>query len=195
MNKLQTNKRVQLVLLILVSTGLAVGIWAGLIDPQRRTIEGKKNVIQVAEKARGVGNVDAAFLQKSRDDVAAVQGRLQDLETNMAFGDVYRWVIRTFSENPEPGIEIFQIDPPRVIDNIIAPKVPYGGRAFTITGSAYYNDFGRYLANLENKYPHMRLEHLELEPRHPGDSTAEDGEKLNFKMEVFMLTKPTPTNL
>ena len=71
------------------------------------------------------------------------------------------------------------------------------GRAFNVRGTAYYHDFGRFVADFENTYPYMRIQNIDLEPAGASASTstgpagnAEDGERLAFKMEVITLVNP-----
>ncbi|WP_310582835.1 hypothetical protein [Deinococcus sp.] len=57
-------------------------------------------------------------------------------------------------------------------------------------GSAHYQDFGRFLADFENNFPCIRVQNIELDP--VGAIAGSDHrEKLNFKMELVTLVRPT----
>jgi hypothetical protein len=197
MNKLSKSKRNRLMQVLLGTVVLGVAIWMQLIKPEQTALREKKNLMQAADQARETtGRQHTAFLEKSQAEVTAAQEKLERLEKAMAYGDVYRWAIRTFSATTgDWEIENVQIDPPKPGEAPILPKVPYSSRVFSITGSAYYHDFGKYLADLENSLPHIRLQKLELEPLHVGDSNSDEGEMLNFKMEINTLTRSAQNNL
>jgi len=72
------------------------------------------------------------------------------------------------------------------------PKLPNKVAGFPIAGTAYYHDFGKFLATFENTFPYMRVQRLVLEPAPAGRTAGDDGEKLAFKMEVLALVKPAP---
>jgi hypothetical protein len=65
------------------------------------------------------------------------------------------------------------------------PAFPYHQATSTVTGSAYYFDFGRFVADFENQFPYMRIQNLNLEP----SGAADDPEKLSFRMEIVTLIK------
>ena len=58
---------------------------------------------------------------------------------------------------------------------------------FTVTGTAYYHDLGRFIADFENAFPHIRVVNLQLQP---ADVTGSD-EKLSFRMDILALVQPT----
>jgi hypothetical protein len=197
MNKLPKSKRIRLMQVLLGTVVLGVAIWMELIRPQQIALRANKNLMIAAEQARELsGHQHETFLEKSRQEVVVAEQKLEELEKAMAYGDVYRWAIRTFSTTTgDREIENVQIDPPRPSEAPILPRVPYSARLFSITGSAYFHDFGNYLADLENTFPHLRLQKLELEPMHVGDSTSDEGEMLNFKMEMNTLIRSSQNKL
>src|SRR6185436_8009072 len=93
MNKRLHEKRLQIILLVLVTGGLAVAIWIYLIKPQQTALLDRKSVMAAAVQVRELAGRQSAFLEKSRAELAAAQDNLQELETTMAYGDVYRWAI------------------------------------------------------------------------------------------------------
>ena len=56
---------------------------------------------------------------------------------------------------------------------IYCPSFPFKQVKFTITGTAYYHDLGKFIANFENTFPHIRVVNLQIQP----DPSASD-EKL-----------------
>jgi hypothetical protein len=195
LNNLSPTKRRHLAILVAGTLGAVGVIWLLLIVPLRNEVAAKKSALAAAEEARRRSSHNAAMVEISRTSLAEARDKLRQFESSMAGSDVYRWALKTFADvSLWADVEILQIDPPRAVEGLILPKVPYESRLVTITGSAYYRDFGRYLAVLENSFPHLRLHLLELEPRHLGDNSFDGGEKLNFKMEIETLVRP-PSSL
>ncbi|HYV26953.1 MAG TPA: hypothetical protein VFA77_05440, partial [Candidatus Eisenbacteria bacterium] len=126
-----------------------------------------------------------------KTEVASVQRKLDTIEARMPSGDVYRWIIRTFTGLQTNDVEIANLEAPRMSDVNILPKVPYKAATFTLSGTAHYHDFGTFLSSLENSYPHMRLQRLELEPTQLGDADGVEQERLIFKLEIVALVKPS----
>ena len=75
------------------------------------------------------------------------------------------------------------------MDVNLLPDFPYKQATFTVAGTARFHDFGRFLADFENEFPHVRVVNLSLDANTPAG--GEDAETLNFKMEIVTLIKPT----
>ena len=79
------------------------------------------------------------------------------------------------------------------------PQFPYEAAIFSVRGTAYYHQFGKFLADFENRFPYFRVQNLILgagsgsESAAGSDATATrtGDEKLNFSMVVIALIKPT----
>jgi hypothetical protein len=190
MNKLPKEKRNHLILVAGLTLLVLAALWAALIAPLRqnlRGLAGRKAVV-----ARKLDQVSLAI--KNADRVAAelteARATLTELEARMGSGDLYSWAINTLREfklSYRVDIPQFsQIDGPH--DMPLLPQFPYKQAALTIGGSAFFYDFGQFLADFENQSPYIRILNLSLEPI---PSTAPvDQEKLAFKMDVVFLVKP-----
>src|SRR3954471_7849083 len=66
------------------------------------------------------------------------------------------------------------------------PRYAYKQVAANIGGTAYYHDLGKFIADFENPFKHMRIHDVSMEP--PAVSQA-DREKLTFKIEIVALVK------
>ena len=67
------------------------------------------------------------------------------------------------------------------------PQFPYKQIRVNINGTAYYHDLGKFIADFENTFPHIRIVNLTIEPV----NTADPGnEKLSFRMDIVALVKP-----
>lgn len=184
MNLLPKNrqKRNQLFLALGVTLLLIGGIGFGLIRPQ---------YLELAAVRKK--NLDAqALLQKyehiieqsngATNELASVTAELSKQAQDMANGDIYAWtldLVRHFSANYK--VDVPEIGQPNVSDMDLLPDFPYKQLQFTLRGTGYYHDIGKFIADFENKHPHMRVVNLELEP------VGGDTEKLLFRMDIIAL--------
>ena len=192
MTKLSPAKYMQLILLI-VGTGVVAGVlWQMLIRPRLKSLRQKKVLIaQTLEKTKTAQH-NTELISRYRGDQRIADRALARLESRMAAGDAYRWIIRTFSQEQKfPNVELSNFDPPRISDAAPQSALPYRVAFFSIVGQASYHDVGKYVANLENSFPNLKIQKMEMEPANPGDTTSDDAEKLNFRFEVTLPVKPT----
>ena len=189
MNSLSKEKRNQLVLVALMTGGLLVGLWFGLIRFQKESLavlaQSKTSSEQKLEQVRQA--IEASDLIETQ--LTEVQQRLGKIESTMANGDLYSWTINTLRQfKPGYKVEIpqySQIDGPKEM-NMLA-GFPYKQANMTISGTAFYADFGKFIADFENQFPYMRILNLSLEP--VPALVGSDKEKLAFRMEIAALVK------
>jgi Tfp pilus assembly protein PilO len=190
MNKMRAEKKKQLLIVLVGSVAILAGIWFGLISAQkdrlralgaRRANLEKKNV-QMQTTLKGAKRV--------QEELAEGGSRLAKLEAGMATGDLYSWAINTIKQFQIPyKVEIpqfSQITGPTDVN--LLPNFPYQQATLTISGTANYHDFGRFVADFENEFPFTRLANLNLEP--VSNATTDDSEKLIFKVDIITLVKP-----
>jgi hypothetical protein len=111
----------------------------------------------------------------------------------MASGDLYSWTydtIRHFKQSYR--VEIPEVGHPTIGESDLLPSFPYKQIQFSIIGTVYYHDLGKFVADFENAFPHSRMIHLVVEPAAGPDSNS-NNEKLSFKMEIITLVKPNPS--
>lgn len=189
MNSVSKEKRSQLILVILLTAGVLTGIWFGVIRFQQQRLAGlAQSKLTAQTKLDQVRQaIDSADLIESH--LTEARQRLSKLEMTMASGDLYAWTINTlrqFKLGYKVEIPQFsQIDGPKEM-NMFA-GFPYKQANMTISGNAYYTDFGRFVADFENQFPYMRVINLSLEPL-PSASNS-DRERLAFRMEIATLVK------
>ena len=194
MSKISKEKRNRVVLVGIGTALLVAGLWMTLQSAQRASLD--RNSKQIAEEEQKLASAER--LVNSRDQLAqqlvTLQDKLQAVEGGMASGDMYAWVIRTFNTFKTT----YRVDIPQFSREVlgevgIIPKFPYKAAMFNIRGTAYYHDFGRFLADLENTYPFIRVQNLEIEPAFVGggggNEKPQDAEKLAFRFEIVALIK------
>jgi hypothetical protein len=190
MNKLSQEKRNQLTIALVATTAVVAGVWLLLINPQRQSIGRLSAQRTTLERKLGEVTRTMREAQQVDDDLADSKKALAQIEGGMAAGDLYSWAISTirrFRADYKVDIPQFsKIDGPKPMT--LFPDFPYKQATLTIGGSAYFDDFGKFVADFENEFPYMQLLNLTLEPvvsANPGDD-----QRLSFKMDVVMLVKP-----
>ena len=192
MKSLSKEKRDRLLLVCIGTVAAIAGLYYSVIGSQRRSLEtiaGRHGEQQskLANAERLIGNASA--IQKNLE---AATGQLKAIESNMASGDMYSWIILTvnsFKENYRVEIPQFSREVPSEVGMYV--KFPYRAAVFNVRGTAYYHDFGKFVADFENAFPYMRIQNVELEPPTSSNSNVQnDQEKLAFKMEIVALVNP-----
>jgi hypothetical protein len=189
-SKLSKEKKTQLVLVILLALGVLNGLGFGLIRYQyaylRKVADHRAEADQKLQRMRETlkrGETLPASLADSKVT-------LSEMETDMASGDLYSWVVNTFRKFKTPyKIEIPQLGPlGPVTETSLLPAFPYKQATLTVAGRAHFHDLGRFLADFENTFPHMRVLNLNLEI----EPAPQDPELISFRMDVAILIKSNP---
>jgi len=189
MNSLSKDKRNQLVLVAVMTAGVLAGLWFCLIRYQKQTLAnlGQSKVAAQQKFEQVKQTIESAELIEAQ--LSEAGQRLSKIEATMASGDLYAWTINTlrqFKLGYKVTIPQFsQIDGPKEMNML--PAFPYKQANMTISGSALYTDFGKFIADFENQFPYMRVLNLSLEPT-PGVTGAER-ERLSFRLEIATLVK------
>jgi len=190
MKTLSKDKRNQLVLAVLLTAGSLAGLWFGLISFQKqhlralsqRTKAAQEELQQVRQAIQTADTVEA--------QLADFSAQLAKLEENMASGDLYSWsfnTIRKFKLLYKVEIPQFsQVDGPKDVQ--LLPHFPYKQATLVVSGTAFFPDLGRFIADFENQFPYFRVLNLNLEP--VSALAGAEHEKLSFRMEIAALVRP-----
>ncbi len=194
--KLSKEKKSHLVLVGLLTVGALAGLWFGLISLQKDKLVEIANKIKAAEEQRQKMRQvvkDAAQVDEAVKDASR---KLGEIETGIptSSGDLYSWVVNALKQFNTPGykVDMPQFGVPTVAEMRMLPGFPYNQATVPVSGSAYYWDFGKFLADFENKFPYMRVQSLNLIPG--GGLTPAERERLIFQMEFITLVKPASVN-
>ena len=190
MNAITLQKRNHLIAVAVVTLGLMAAIWFALIQKQQRQLGLIERKLVETRKKLDQTRKTLASAPQLKETLATASAELAAKEENMASGDYYSWIInqiRHFKLAYDVDIPQFGsiIGPANVT---LLPGFPYKQVALTISGTGYYHDVGRFIADYENQFPCARIENLELEPAPVSASTIK--EKLSFRMNVVTLVKP-----
>lgn len=188
------KEKLNKLILVVVGTLLAVGaLYYFVICYQNqklvRLANMKLNVQasqrRVLETIRRAGAVEA--------DLASGQKALAEAEADIASGDLYSWVINTL----RPFKAAYKVNIPQfgslgaVTEVNLLPNFPYKQAGLSLAGTAHFHDFGRFLADLENQFPHFRVVNLSLD-LNPSPA-ADEQETVSFKLDLLTLVKTNPS--
>lgn len=192
MKNLPKEKRDRLILTVIGTIAVISGLWFGLISNMREglgaiTEQREEKKTKVVNAQRLVNST--SDLQKGLEEATA---KLRVIEDGMAAGDMYSWIILKVNKFREDRkVEIPQFSREIRTDVGMFPKFPYKAAVFTVRGTAFFHDLGKFISEFENAFPHTYLQNLELEPAHNSNATAAGHpETLAFKMEIVTLINP-----
>ena len=186
MKRLPAAKRNQLVLAIIGTVALISIVYFCLIHPQNdenAKLAAKTNT-ELARLELMKNTVKQSDLKASA--AAEISTRLSQAEADVATGDVFAWTydtIRQFKSGYK--VEIPTVGQPVQSDVDMIRNFPYKQIKFSIMGIGYYHDLGKFIADFENKFPHMRVVNMTIDSASGGLP-----EKLSFRMEILALVKP-----
>lgn len=188
MKRLPPDKRNKLILVVVVTLTLIGLVYFLLIGPQNeqnRDLATKTNGdladLQMMQKALKQADATAVTM-------ADIAGLLNHAEEDTATGDVYAWTYDTIRQfKVGRHIEITTIGQPVQSEVDILPNFPYKQIRFQLIGNGFYHDIGKFAADLENKFPHMRIVNLTIDTATAAEVASE---KLAFRMEIAALVKP-----
>jgi hypothetical protein len=191
MKKLLKEKRNQLILVAVVTMVVLALIGFGLIrvqyDALAKIAEDKTDA---EKKLQSVRNV-LKGVDTTANELMGLTNALSQAEEDMATGDSYSWMVDILRRlKLQYRVDIPEIGRPEVGDVDLLPSFPYKQVKFNVSGTAYYHDLGKFIADFENDFPHARVANLIVEPATGSDSKSE---KLSFRMDIIVLVKPNPS--
>ena len=125
--------------------------------------------------------------EKMDAELKALEDKLAADEEQMASGDLYSWMYNTIKNFKSAyRVDIPQFSTVESSPTTLLYNFPYKQVKISVSGSAFFQDLGKFLADFENHFPHMRVENLTLEPASGAEREA-DREKLGFRMDIVAL--------
>lgn len=191
MNKISKEKRDKMILVVMLTVGIIAGLWFGLISHQNsKSAQLTRKITNLEEQIKLVQKT-VADANKVASDLEGCSEKLNTVENGMASGDLFSWMVSTLKQFNVASykVEIPQYGAPMTSDVTMIPSFPYKQATVGVGGTAYYYDLGKFIAELENRFPYMRVQNLLLEPSMGANS--EEKEKLAFRMEIVALIKPS----
>jgi hypothetical protein len=193
--KISKDKRNKLIMVAAATAGIVFALWYLLIRSQNVGIKELSIKIATAETREHQVQMAIKSSEKIQSELNGVNREMAVIEREMASGDLYSWMYNTIKDfKSSYRIEIPQfsgIEPPA--ECTLMYKFPFKQIRMTVNGSGYFHDVGKFIADFENHFPHMRIQNVELTPGSGQSSGDRDREKLAFRMEIIALVK-SPEN-
>lgn len=201
MNKLNKEKRDKLGLIGVGTTLVTLMFYFFIISPQRQQIqEHEDKIVHTSELL----DKDERWIRQSPVVQARLTAHRQTLETSqtdMAPLDKANWFYNLLENFQSPYVvSLNDIKAPEPGEVGVLPNFPYQAAIFDVTYYATYHDFGKFLADFENKFPYMRVQNIGLRPDPTQKSggtnalvtaSADTRERLLITLKVVTLVKPT----
>ncbi len=200
MKHLPKEKRDRLILVVLGTLASIAALYWGVVRVQRQTLV----TLAVKHDDEEIRVSNAQRLANSTADLHAnlevVKEKLRVIESTMPSGDMYSWIILTINSFKENGG--YKVDIPQFSREVagqvgMVANFPYRAAVFHVRGTAFFHDFGRFVADFENTFPYMRIQNIDLEPsggsvasRDTSSASSDDAEKLAFRFEIVTLVNP-----
>ena len=184
MKWLPKDKRNPFILVVVITVAVLALIYFFILQAQNSAISRirqarKTSATELQNMEKSIQNVEA-----TTNELANVTAALARAEADMATGDQYSWAygtLRQFKQNYK--VELPDIGHPTEGDVDLIPAFPYRQMRFSVGGKGYYHDIGKFVSDLENNFPHLRVVNLSID-------SGSDGEKLSFRMDLVALIKP-----
>ena len=192
MPSLTKTQRDRIIMIAVGTVIVIVAMWMLLVQSLNRTLVERQKKITVAQEKLDHATSLIRRSGQIQEELDQKLDKLREIEASMASGDLYSWVILTLNKFKAPyRVSIPSYSPAQVGAVGILPDFPYSAATFSISGTALYHDFGRFVADFENSYPYMQVQNLELRPT--TGSGSDEPEKLEFRMEIVALVKSADT--
>lgn len=190
--KLTAEKKQYLALVGIVTIGILAALYFAVMSGQFEKIAALDK--QIAEAAANVDKAKKAINKSNAilEELQQLTNILNEIETNNMpdQSDMYAWFVDNLRKFLVPYQN--QISVPfrsrEVIGEVgMFPTFPYKSATFSIRGEGTFHQFGRFLADLENKYQYFRVQRIVLTPIF-SETTGSQG-KLQFEMDIVTLVK------
>jgi len=199
MVKRSKEKRDRLIVLIIGTLAVVSGLWFGVIKTRRQQLEDSKGRLEEAKDKLDKAKARVQQAERVELEKEAAARKLKVIEQTMASGvDLYSWAYLLL-EKTRAGHEVNIIDVTRPAKGEVGmlAQFPYDAAIFSVRGTAFYHQFGKFLADFENQFPFFRVQSLSLSPGSESSVASDDSsgrvgnEMLQFKMDIVALIKPT----
>ncbi len=182
-------------------------IWFGLIRLQLSQRARWQSQIALAETKLNESKRLTRSSDRFAEELSTQQAALEEIESGMAPAQgSYAWMrrkVNRFKEGEETAshagtetdqkqnkpykVDVQDYSTPVIGEVGLLPSFPYQAASCSIRGTAFFHELGRFFADLENTFPYVRVQNLELLPSVPGMGPGEEPEKLTFNCDLVAL--------
>ena len=188
MKRLPPDKRNKLIMVILGTLALIGLVYFILIAPQNEQNRRLAVETKTDESRRDMMGKTILQAETTAKKADAIADQLMNSEKDLVEGDVIVWTYETLRQfKANRHVDITTLGQPIQSDEDLLPSFPYKQIQFHVAGTGYYHDIGKFIADLENQFPHIRVLNLVVEPNTGPEAAPE---KLSFRMDIAALLKP-----
>lgn len=188
--KLSKEKQQHLIGVVIGTVVVVVVLYMLVISSQQSKIKKLQGEIAKASKLVNDAQKDIDNEKYKLEMLGEWTNKLAQLEAHMMpTNEVYstfRSALIQF-RTQHSRVDITDIGKERVMPLGMYSPFPYATAVFTVRGTAYYHDFGRFVAELESQFPFYRVQKFNLAAGGLEVSTAD---KLTFEMDIVTLIRP-----
>lgn len=185
MKWLPRERQTPFIAVVIATILVLTGIYFTLISSQYEALEKLSAGKSATDKQLQTYSAAIKNSNANAQQLAEVSTNLLAAETDMASGDLIFWSYNTIRRlQPQYKLNITDTGRPAVSDVDFLPTFPYQQARFSVSGTAYYHDLGKFVADFENQFPHARIVSLSMESPQDGS-----GEKISFRMQIIVLVK------
>ncbi len=210
MTKLSKEKQKKIALIAIGTLALCAALWYFLISAQNQRFEKyEENIRDIQDTS----NKAARWIIPTK--AASVQADLKDRRQQIADAEAQmipmeqlkgkKWLLDKVNQFIGNKYDVVPTDlsaEPVIEKLLLLPKFPYSGAAYDLHVRARYHEFGKFLADFENSFPYISVQHVKMwpmaTPSEAGgqvsdkaeDLPEKDWEQLKIAVQLVVLFKP-----
>jgi Tfp pilus assembly protein PilO len=163
--KLTKEKKQNLLLTILVITGLIYGVWYFLIDRQGRYAERDTNEKDRLEKEIKDTEIAIKRETNNREQAKVFQVYIQTAESQMPKGTVDAWLLKELSDIAAKNhltLDNTLLQPLKALSDFKMKGQPYELAGFHMDIKGEFNQIGSFIQEMENKMPMVEINDISI---------------------------------
>jgi Tfp pilus assembly protein PilO len=191
--KFSKEKRDKLVLVCVLGLGLLASIYLFVITEQKKALAQLQAQTRTARQNLEKADRWVRMGDSITDSLEANRASLRSREDQMAPLDRFKW----FHDLLEDFLKDYQVRleditrTPEIGPVGLFPEFPYQAATFGVRMSGTFHEFGTFLADLENKFPLLRVQNLDMDPQRARGGGVRQNESLDIRMRVVTLIRPS----
>ncbi|MBI4659199.1 MAG: hypothetical protein HY735_10180 [Verrucomicrobia bacterium] len=211
MNKLSREKRNQLMAVAAATLALCGVLWYLVVRPKNAELQktdeavaDAQNKIEKAQRLVKRRSAIDADLAQLHEQIAQVEAEMLPVEQLTGKKWIYDKLLNFIKDRYDVTLMNLSNDALIGKQFLLLPKFdPYSTAAYTVELRAFFHEFGKFIADFENRFPYLRIQNLKVWPlatpmaaAGPSADVPEEllnsdaKEQLRISMSVVVLYKP-----
>ncbi|MHC1764800.1 MAG: hypothetical protein AB9869_10940 [Verrucomicrobiia bacterium] len=203
MNKLSKEKRDRVLLVAIGTCAILAAFYLLIVTGQRTALADYATQIDAEQQKLDKAERWLRMAPTIETRLNTIHKDLEAKQEDMAPVDKFKWFYNTLeSALARHKVQLVDITrEPELGEVGVLPKFPYRTATFGVKLLASFHDYGTFLAEFENRFPYMRVQNLQIEPKVEADAESSQavplarrppgsGETLDITMRVVTLVRP-----